>query len=171
MHHGGKKPAQMKLMLKQLHLSSLIITIVQSLNIYSNIHHYVFVQDRPERQWLLPIPPHSCDSEWNDAGVWRKHTQRHIHEPRCQVLLRRLPSLQSGSVTRTTAAAPTVFFPSLILLSMQDFSLHCAALHSYSCTDSHLGAAQYNRSVLLLDTEQLHWSNRRSNVALAVHER
>lgn len=90
------------------------------------------MQDRPERQRLLPLPPHGRDSKRIHAGVWRKHAQRHIHEPWRQVLLRRLPILQSGSVTcTTTAAAPTV--RPCFLSFIQGYSAEHAGLFSALC--------------------------------------
>ncbi len=72
---------------------------------------WLFVQDNPERQRLLPLPPHGGHSERDDAGVWRKHTQWYVYEPRRQVLLLRLPGLQSGSVTHTHTHNHTLTHP------------------------------------------------------------
>ena len=75
-----------------------------ALRLSSNNHCcvYFFVQDHSEGQWLFPLPPHSSGCEWDHVGVWRKHTQRHICQPRGQVLLLRLHGLWHGSV-------PTLF--------------------------------------------------------------
>lgn len=62
----------------------------------------MFLQDYPQRQWLFPLPSHGGDSEWNHVGVWRKHTQWHVHEPRSQVFLLGLLGLQFGSVRTQT---------------------------------------------------------------------
>lgn len=47
---------------------------------------FLFLKDYSQRQPIFPLLAHSCDSEWDHAGVWRKHSQRHLHEPRSQVL-------------------------------------------------------------------------------------
>lgn len=41
----------------------------------SLIHIFLFLKDYSERQPLFPLLAHSCDSEWDHAGVWRKHSQ------------------------------------------------------------------------------------------------
>lgn len=66
------------------------------------MHVCCMLQDHPERQRLLPLPPHGGHSERRHAGVWRKHAQRHVHEPRRQVLLLGLLGLQFGSVNTHT---------------------------------------------------------------------
>lgn len=99
----------------------------------------VAVQDHPERRWLLPLPSHGGDSEWDHAGVWREHTQRHIHEPRCQVLLIRLLGLQFGSVTQSrTCIFLLSTLSALVFLSTHlffvAFFIHWASLQSCICT-------------------------------------
>jgi len=101
-----------------------------------NEHHCVSVQDHSERQWLLPLSSYSGDSEWDDAGVWRKHAQRHIHESRRQVLLLWLLGLQLGSVTHTcTQVLLQSALPASALPYASSFfcSLHWASSHSYIC--------------------------------------
>lgn len=109
-----------------------------------NNHICVSVQDHPQRQRLLPLPPHGRDRERDDAGVRRKHAQRHVHEPRRQVLLLRLPGVQSWSVhthtlthtqIRSNSSCSLLSQPHSVCLAKRASSflfLDGAALHSDS---------------------------------------